>query len=68
MASWNVRILNQTEAMRNLIGKPKKYGIITAAIQMIEWRGNNVFYSEDYTICYSGVLEQGTFLCWILCT
>jgi hypothetical protein len=54
MASWNVRSLNQTGAMRNLIGELKKYGIMIAAIREIKWRGNNVFDSEDYTVYYSG--------------
>jgi hypothetical protein len=26
---------------------------MSAAIQEIKWRGNDVFDSEDYTICYS---------------
>jgi hypothetical protein len=40
--------------MRNLTGELKKYGTMTAAIQEIKWRGNHVFASEDYTVCYSG--------------
>jgi hypothetical protein len=43
--------------MRNLIGELKKYGIMIAAIQEIKWRGNDVFDSEDYTVCYSGSSE-----------
>jgi hypothetical protein len=42
--------LNQAGAIRNLIGELKKYGIMTAAIQEINWRGNDVFDSEDYTV------------------
>jgi hypothetical protein len=49
-----MRSLNQAGAMRNLIGELKKYGIMIVAIQEIKWRGNNVFDSEDNTVCYSG--------------
>jgi hypothetical protein len=37
-------------------GDLKKYGtrIMIAAIQEIKLRGNDVFDSEDYTVCYSG--------------
>jgi hypothetical protein len=27
---------------------------MTAAIQEVQWRGNDVFDSKDYIICYSG--------------
>jgi mRNA deadenylase 3'-5' endonuclease subunit Ccr4 len=51
---WNVRSLNQAGAMTNLIDELKKYSIVIAAMQEIKWRGNDVFYSGDYTIRYSG--------------
>jgi hypothetical protein len=53
MATWQVRSLNEAEAMRNLISELKKYSIKIAAIQEIKWRGNDVFDSDDYTICSS---------------
>jgi hypothetical protein len=54
MACWNLRNLNQAAAIWNLIGELKKYSIMIAAIEQIKWGGNDVFDSEDYTICYSG--------------
>jgi hypothetical protein len=45
MAPWNVRKLNQAGANRNLIGELRNYGIMTAAIQEIKWRGNDVLAS-----------------------
>jgi hypothetical protein len=54
MATLNVRSLNQAGAMRNSIGELKKYNIMIATMQEIKWRGNDVFGSEDYTVCYSG--------------
>jgi hypothetical protein len=32
----------------------KKNSNTTAVIQEIKWRGNDVFHSKDYTVCYSG--------------
>jgi hypothetical protein len=61
MASWNVRSLNQAQSIRNLIGELYKCGIVIPATREIKRGGTDLFDSEDYTVCYDGVLEQGTF-------
>jgi hypothetical protein len=47
--------------LKNLIQELKKYKIDIAAIQEIRWKGNDIFVSDDYTICYSGISDKNIF-------
>lgn len=61
LATWNVRSLYRTGALRNLIQELNKYNISIAAIQEIRWRGSEIFDSENYTVLYSGSGNRNNF-------
>jgi hypothetical protein len=39
---------------KNRIQELKKYKINIATVQEMQWKGNDISDSDDYTICYSG--------------
>jgi hypothetical protein len=61
MSVWNVRNLFRAGTLKNLIQELKKYKLNVAAVQEIWWKGNDIFDSDDYTVCYSGSNDRSTF-------
>jgi hypothetical protein len=61
LSTWNVRSLFRPGALNNLIQELKRYKINTAAVQEMRWKGNDIFDSDDYTICCSGSSDKNIF-------
>jgi hypothetical protein len=54
LATWNVPSLHRPGALAKLKDELSKYGVAIAAVQEIRWCGCEIFYSGDFTVCYSG--------------
>jgi hypothetical protein len=59
LATWNVRNLYKPGTLKNQIQELKRYKICIVALQEIRW--NDIFDSDDYTICYSGRNNRNLF-------
>jgi hypothetical protein len=56
-----VRNLFRPGTLKNLIQELKRDKINIAAVQEMWWKGNDIFDSDDYTICYSGRSDKNIF-------
>ena len=61
LASWNVRSLFRTGALKNLTKELDRYNIMIAAIQEIRWRRSEIFDYGNYTICHSASNDRNNF-------
>jgi hypothetical protein len=61
MSVWNVKSLFRAGALKNLIHELKNYKLNIAAVQEIWWKGNDVFDSDDYTVCCNGTNDRSIF-------
>jgi hypothetical protein len=54
LVTRNILSLSRVGAFKKLKDKLHKYRVAIAAVQEVRWHGNEIFYSGDFTVCYSG--------------
>jgi hypothetical protein len=52
--------------LENLIQELKRYKINITAVGEIQWKGNDIFNNDGYTVCYSGSNDRDIFVTGLL--